>query len=108
MADTTHPMFVVFQLLMLVDGFFMWSLIGQGALVLLAGQRRHHNIFYQFLARINKPVLSVTRAIMPRFILDQHIGFVAVILLLIIRLPIYFIWYANGWIPQGVGSPLGQ
>lgn len=108
MTDDARTMFTIFQLLMLVDGFFMWSLIGQGVLALLAGQRRHNNVVYKFLTQINKPVIVATRAIMPKFVLDQHIGFIAVALLFILRFPIYFIWYANGWIPQGVGGPLPQ
>lgn len=108
MTDDARTMFTVFQLLMLVDGFFMWSLIGQGALALLIGQRRHNNIFYKFLARITRPVIVATRALMPRFIVDHHIGFIAVALLFILRFLIYFIWYSNGWIPQGVGGAIPQ
>jgi uncharacterized protein YggT (Ycf19 family) len=58
-----------------------YSLIGQGILALLAGAGREQNIFYRILKTITRPVIRLTRAITPRFIIDTHIPFVAFFLL---------------------------
>ncbi len=60
------------------------ALLGQGLLVILAGQQRHQNIFYTVLKTITSPVFRVTRFIAPRFIVDQHIGFLAFFFLMVI------------------------
>ena len=59
-------------------------LIGQGILIILAGPGRENNIFYKILSTLTKPVLNATRFIAPRFILDQHIGLLAMFLLLVL------------------------
>lgn len=105
MSQQAQTMFTVFQILMLIDGFFMWSLIGQGLLGLLIGRRRETNFFYRFLSQITRPAIVATRFLMPKVIPDQHIGLIAVGLLLLLRFLLYFVWYASGWIPQGVGEP---
>lgn len=97
-------MFALFQILMLIDGFFTWSLIGQGALALLIGRRRHDNLVYGLLARVNAPVLGLARALTPRFVDARFVGLIAVLLLIALRFVLYFVWYANGWIPTGVGQ----
>lgn len=60
------------------------ALLGQGLLVILAGQQRHQNMFYTVLKIITSPVFKVTRFIAPRFIVDQHIGFLAFFFLMVI------------------------
>lgn len=60
------------------------ALLGQGVLFILAGQHRHKNMFYTVLKTITSPVFKVTRFIAPRFIVDQHIGFLAFFLLMVI------------------------
>ena len=60
------------------------ALLGQGLLVILAGQQRHQNMFYTVLKTITSPVFKVTRFIAPRFIVDQHIGFLAFFFLMVI------------------------
>ena len=59
-------------------------LLGQGLLVVLAGASRHQNLFYRAIAMVTGPVMKATRFITPRFIIDQHIGFVAFFLLAIL------------------------
>ena len=59
-------------------------LFGQGVLFILAGGTRHDNLFYKMFVTVTKPIFKVTRAITPRFIVDQHIGFVAFFLLLVL------------------------
>jgi hypothetical protein len=59
-------------------------LLGQGVLFILAGGLRHQNMFYKVFVTITKPIFKVTRFITPRFIVDQHLGFVAFFLLLVL------------------------
>lgn len=53
------------------------ALLGQGVLFLLAGAGREQNVFYRTIRTITAPLLRLTRLITPRFIVDQHIAFVA-------------------------------
>jgi hypothetical protein len=59
-------------------------LLGQGVLFILAGGLRHQNMFYKVFTTITAPIFKVTRAITPRFIVDQHLGFVAFFLLVVL------------------------
>jgi hypothetical protein len=61
------------------------ALIGQGALYVLAGAKREGNIVYFILKSVTSPVMKFARLITPRIILDQHIGFVALFILLILE-----------------------
>lgn len=55
-------------------------LLGRGLLYLLAGSKRQGNIFYQLFCILTDPLLRAARWLTPRFILDAHIPFVAVVL----------------------------
>jgi uncharacterized protein YggT (Ycf19 family) len=56
------------------------ALLGQGLLYLFAGAKRERNVVYQVFAVVTGPVLRLTRFIAPRFIVDQHIGLLAFLL----------------------------
>ena len=56
-------------------------MLGQGILFILAGAQRHQNLVYRMFATVTAPVMKAARFIAPRFIVDQHIGFVAFFLL---------------------------
>ena len=56
-------------------------LLGQGLLYILAGQKRDSNFVYQLFRTLTSPVLRATRAITPKFVVDRHIPYVAVLLL---------------------------
>jgi hypothetical protein len=56
-------------------------MVGQGLLFILAGAARHQNLIYRMFATVTAPLMKATRFITPRFIVDQHIGFVAFFLL---------------------------
>jgi hypothetical protein len=60
------------------------AMIGQGVLWVLAGSKRDQNLVYGIFKTLTAPVMKATRAITPRVILDQHIGFVAFFLLLVL------------------------
>jgi hypothetical protein len=57
------------------------SLIGQGILFVLAGAGREQNVFYLVLKTLASPAMRFSRWITPRFVVDQHIPWVALFLL---------------------------
>jgi hypothetical protein len=64
-----------------------YSLIGQGVLALMAGQRRNDNLFYKILQTITQPVVRAVRWITPRLVIDAHIPFLTFFLL-------FWLWVA--------------
>jgi len=62
------------------------AVLGQGLLYMLAGSQRERNVFYTILKTVTSPVMRATRFIAPRFILDQHMGFLAFFLLFVLWL----------------------
>lgn len=58
-------------------------LLGQLALALLAGSRRQENFVYRVFEMATRPVIQATRWITPRIVLDQHLPFVSVFLLML-------------------------
>jgi hypothetical protein len=68
---------------------FMFFL-GRGALYILAGHKREGNIFYGVLRVVTDPVIRFARFLTPRVVVDAHMPFVAVLLLVWIWLAIAF------------------
>jgi len=78
----------MYQLVVILKGInevALMDLLGQAALYILAGSRRETNIVYSMLKTITAPIMKATRWIAPRFIVDQHIGFLALFFLLLIE-----------------------
>lgn len=67
-----------------------YALLGQGALALVAGEKRDENFVYCLLAVVTSPVIRVVRLATPRFILDRHVPFAAFFLLLWLWLGLAF------------------
>ena len=65
-------------------------LLGRGALYILAGHKREGNIFYGVLRIVTDPVIRVARFLTPRMVVDAHIPFVAVLLVVWVWLAIAF------------------
>lgn len=61
----------------------LMALLGQAALYVLAGAKRDSNPVYAILKAITSPVMKLTRFITPRVVLDRHIGFVALFVVLV-------------------------
>ena len=59
-------------------------MVGPGILHVFAGAQRHSNLVYRMFATVTAPIMKATRWLTPRFIVDQHIGFVAFFLLAVI------------------------
>lgn len=83
------------------------SLLGQGVLYLLAGARRDQNFIYKLFQGLTLPVMKLARLITPRVVLDRHIGFVAMLIVVIV-------WFVSGNAKLGMclgeyrGDPLCQ
>ena len=60
------------------------ALLGQGILYIFAGAGRDQNLIYRMFATVTRPAMKAARFITPRFVLDQHIGLVAFLLLAIL------------------------
>lgn len=57
-----------------VAGF---AYLGQGMVAVFSGSRREQNVIYQVFRIVTGPVTRATRFLMPRFIPDRHIPFIA-------------------------------
>lgn len=68
----------------------MLALLGQGAVALLSGARRHSNPIYQLFAIVTRPVIRVMRVITPKAIIDKHLPFVAFFVL-------FWLWIFLAW-----------
>lgn len=62
----------------------LFAFVGQGILYLFAGAKRDTNFVYTTFKMLTSPVTKITRLIAPRFILDQHIAFLAFFLLMVL------------------------
>ena len=59
-------------------------MVGQGILHVFAGAQRHSNLVYRMFATVTAPIMKAARWLTPRFVVDQHIGFVAFFLLVVL------------------------
>jgi hypothetical protein len=74
---------VVVTLRILVE-ICLFALIGQGVLAILPGVDREKNLFYLVLKTVASPGWRFARWVSPRFVLDQHVGWVALLLLTVL------------------------
>lgn len=66
-----------------INEIALLSLLGQGIMYLFAGAKRDTNPIYFLFKTLTSPAMKLARAITPRIVIDQHIGFVALFILLI-------------------------
>lgn len=79
---------MLFQLVVILKGInevALMALIGQAALFVLAGARRDTNLVYNVLKTVTAPIMKATRFAAPRFVVDAHIGFLALFYLLVLE-----------------------
>ena len=74
-------MLLVVSAIKLVVEIALMALAGQFVLALLAGARRHQNVFYRVLQTVTSPVVRGVRLIAPRVVLDRHVPVAAFVLL---------------------------
>ena len=65
------------------------ALLGQGVLLLMAGPHRDRNVFYAILSAMTAPIRALTRCVVPRFVVDRHIGLAAFGLVLLLWFLLY-------------------
>jgi hypothetical protein len=75
-------MLSVLNILQLVLYIALLSLAGQGLLALLAGPRRHANVFYRVLGTVPRPFTAVVRRLTPARLPDRHVPWLTFALLL--------------------------
>lgn len=68
-----------------LNEIILLTMIGQGALYLLAGRSREQNLIYGVFQIITRPVCRFFRKITPRLVLDHHVPFVAFFWLLLLE-----------------------
>jgi hypothetical protein len=56
------------------------SLLGQGALFILAGGRHRENFFYKLLVTLASPFTLVVRKLVPKFLSDGQVGLITFVL----------------------------
>jgi hypothetical protein len=76
-------MYQLVIILKTINEIALMALIGQGALYILAGAKRDGNVVYFILKSMTMPVMKLARFVTPRIILDQHLGWVALFILLL-------------------------
>jgi hypothetical protein len=93
----SNPDLFVLSVLRALVEVALLALLGQGAVALLAGARRHTNPVYQLFAIVTKPVIRAVRFITPKPVLDKHVPFVAFFLL-------FWLWIFLAWTKQYLAS----
>jgi hypothetical protein len=78
-------MYQLVIILKTINEIALMALIGQGALYILAGAKRDGNVVYFILKSMTMPVMKLARLVTPRVILDQHLGWVALFILLLVE-----------------------
>jgi hypothetical protein len=95
-------MFILFQLLQIVLGVWMWTLLGRAVLWMLIPGDARTNLIYRVMSLACWPVLAPLRALLPRSVPEAHLGFYALVLVLVLRVALYVLFYTQGWIPSMV------
>ena len=62
-------------------------ILGQGILYVLSGAKREGNLFYQLFRIITRPVYGIVRLLTPKFVVDRHVPWVALMVL-------FWLWLA--------------
>jgi uncharacterized protein YggT (Ycf19 family) len=96
-------MFTVFQLLQIALGVWMWTLLGRAVLWMLIPGDPRSNPIYRVMSLVCWPILAPLRALLPRSVPEAHLGFYALVVVVLLRLGTYMLFYSQGWIP-GVGG----
>lgn len=73
------------------------SLLGQGALGLLAGAARAHNPIYRFFCILTRPPIRAMRFVMPKQIIDTHIPIITFFAL-------FWLWILLAYVKRSIGS----
>lgn len=83
-------MLTLLNALQLVLYIALLSLAGQGVLALLAGPRRHANVFYRVLGTVPRPFTAAVRRLTPSRLADRHVPGLTFALLLLAYIAVTF------------------
>ena len=78
-------MYQLVIILKAINEIALISMLGQGILYLFAGAKRDSNAIYFIFKTLTSPIMKFARMITPRIVIDQHIGFVALFILLVVE-----------------------
>lgn len=92
-----NPDLLILSILRALVEVALLALLGQGAVGLLAGAKRHANPIYQLFEIVTKPVMRVVRFITPKPVMDKHLPYVAFFLL-------FWLWIFLAWAKQFLAS----
>lgn len=95
-------MFILFQILQIILGVWMWTLLGRAVLWMLIPGDPRTNLIYRVMTLACWPILTPLRAGLPRSVPEAHLGFYALILVLFLRVGLYMLFYTQGWLPSVV------
>lgn len=85
-SGTLQPMLLFVTAVKMLAEIALMLLLGRGLLALLAGPARGSNPVYRLLQWLTDPLLRGTRAMLPGFLLERHLGLAAGAALLLIWL----------------------
>jgi len=66
----------------------LYLFLGRGAMWIFGGSKRDQNFISQLFKKGTDPLIKATRLITPKFILDKHLPFVTILLLVWIGLAV--------------------
>ena len=91
-------MLTTYTLLQYLLAVLMWTLIGRGILRVMIPGDPMKNPVYKLFTWALWPVLARSGASLGRLVPESHLGWYALILLLMLRLGLYFLFYGQGWL----------
>jgi uncharacterized protein YggT (Ycf19 family) len=75
--------YTLFSILLALVQVAIYLLIGRGAMYILAGAGREQNFIYQLFKKGTEPLVKATRVISPKFVVDRHVPFATLALLVL-------------------------
>jgi uncharacterized protein YggT (Ycf19 family) len=100
-------MYGLYQVIQLLLRLIVYTYLGKGLLVLLAGANYRENPVWRMFDAITRPPWKLVRAVTPRLVPDAAIAPLTIFLLITINLGLYMLFYSQGWITPPPASPPG-
>ncbi|MBY0265398.1 MAG: hypothetical protein K2W84_03225 [Burkholderiales bacterium] len=79
---------VLLSMLLALVQVALYLFLGRGAMWVFGGNNRDKNFIYQLFKKGTDPLIKATRLITPKFVLDKHLPFVTILLLVWIGLAV--------------------
>jgi uncharacterized protein YggT (Ycf19 family) len=75
--------YTVVSILLALVQVAIYLFLGRGAMYILAGAGREQNFIYQLFKKGTEPLVKATRVISPKFVVDRHVPFATLALLVL-------------------------